>query len=227
MKNINLIINAVLGIAVIVLFVLFFNLKNNTTSTIAETESVLLTDSTLSTVKNETVDSILNSAKTLEFPIAYVNIDTIGEKFVYFVNKKRALEKSIELKYSDLSNKEVKLNQEYETFARKVQDGTTKLVTTEQLENAKYGFEKRAQDLMKDKQEFEQNVMENEQKLVNEVNTSLDNFLKKYKKELKYSYVFQKGGATGGSLLYANESLDITNEVLKALNAEYASKTKK
>ena len=43
---------------------------------------------------------------------------------------------------------------------------------------------------------------------------------------MKYSYVFQKGGGVG-SILYANESLDITEDVLKALNTEYATKLTK
>ena len=223
MKNINSIINIVLGVAVVVLFVLYFNLtKGVNPSTKSNKNSK---DAVLAEENIPAVDSILDNSKVLNFPIAYVNVDSISEKFTYFVNKKRALEASVERKYADLARREQVLNKEYETLARKVQDGTTNLVTTEQLQNEEMKFQKRGQELMLEKQKFEQQISQDEEKLLTDINKSIDKFLIKYKDKLHYSYVFQKGGAAG-SLLYANDSLDITKDVLRALNAEYASKSK-
>lgn len=225
MKNLNTIINAVLGIAVIVLFVLYFNLKQGVVSNTEKIETPI-EDSTLAEGNVATVDSILSQSKALNFPIAYVNVDTIAENFKYFVNKKKALEQSIENKYKDLQRREASLNKEAETIARKIQDGTTNLVTAQDVQNKELEFQKRMQDLMQEKQVFEQKVMKDEEQLVTDINKSIDKFLIKYKDKLNYSYVFQKGGMAG-ALLYANDSLDITNDVLKALNAEYAAKVKK
>ena len=75
------------------------------------------------------------------------------------------------------------------------------------------------------KAKFEQKILKQQNDLSVETNKSLSDFLKKYKEDLKYSYVLS-GGSTG-NLLYANDSLDITSAVIKALNTEYASKIKK
>lgn len=221
MKNISTLIQAVFGISILVLFVLYFNLKKSITPTLVETTK----DTTNLDSKDAEVDSILSNSKVLNFPIAFVNVDSIAENFDYFIQKREIFEKSMENKTKSLMQKEASLNSEYEKFVEKIQNGTTTLVTREDVEKAEMGFQKRQQDIYVEKQKFDQSMMQEEAKLVSEINKSIDDFLKKYKEELNYSYVLQKGGGVG-ALLYANENLDITAEVLKALNKEYASKAK-
>lgn len=50
---------------------------------------------------------------------------------------------------------------------------------------------------------------------------SIINFLKRYNKKYKFDYIL--GFAKGGGILLANDSLDITNDVLDGLNKEYQS----
>jgi outer membrane protein len=56
--------------------------------------------------------------------------------------------------------------------------------------------------------------------LVNRVNTLIE----KISKEKGYDYILMKGGGAG--VLYGKKELDVTQEILKALNEEY-NKTKK
>jgi outer membrane protein len=51
---------------------------------------------------------------------------------------------------------------------------------------------------------------------------SLNNFLKRYNEKMNFDYIFSYN--RGGSILTANDSLDITNEVLKLLNEEFVQK---
>lgn len=50
---------------------------------------------------------------------------------------------------------------------------------------------------------------------------SIINFLKRYNKKYKFDYIL--GFAKGGGILLANDSLDITYDVLEGLNKEYQS----
>lgn len=68
--------------------------------------------------------------------------------------------------------------------------------------------------------EYEQTLMNQakteEQKLTKQVLAKLDDFIKDYGKSKGYKVIF---GATGdGGILYADEAIDITEEVIKAVN---------
>jgi outer membrane protein len=51
---------------------------------------------------------------------------------------------------------------------------------------------------------------------------SVMNFLKRYNEKYKFDYIL--GFTKGGNILYANDTLDVTNDVIKELNAAYLLK---
>ncbi len=61
-------------------------------------------------------------------------------------------------------------------------------------------------------------LQQEEVDLHDEILSRLSTFLKKYNKAINYSYVLAYGKES--PVLFANDSLDITNVVLKGLNAE-------
>jgi len=78
-------------------------------------------------------------------------------------------------------------------------------------ENFAYSFV----DTHKEKEKKDETEMT--QSVLNQVNS----FVEQYGKEKGYDIVF--GTTNSGNLLYAKESMDITKEVLEALNANYSS----
>ena len=46
-------------------------------------------------------------------------------------------------------------------------------------------------------------------------------YIKEYNSDAKYDFILTK---MGGNMLYANEALDITNDVVKGLNAKHSVK---
>lgn len=221
MKNINTIINGILVIAVIALFVMYSNLKN---SMVPAEEASIDSTSTIVEIKNDTIDSIF-SKRILDFPIAFVNLDSISENFEYFTQQRASQEKAIINKRNSLKSQADRIGREYQEFVLSIQNGTTTLTTQEQVQEKELSFQKKGEDLSIKQQKFEQKIALQQQDLLIETNNSLKAFLKKYKEDLNYSYVLP--GGTTGSLLYANDSLDITKEVIIALNAEYKDKVKK
>jgi outer membrane protein len=53
---------------------------------------------------------------------------------------------------------------------------------------------------------------------------TVTNFLKRYNKVYKFDYIL--GYKMAGEILLANDTLDITSDVVKALNQEYKDKGK-
>lgn len=72
---------------------------------------------------------------------------------------------------------------------------------------------------------YAQSIKENEQKeetqMTEGVLNQVNSFIEQYSKEHRYDIVL--GTTNSGSLLYANDVMDITKEVLEALNANYKS----
>jgi len=56
------------------------------------------------------------------------------------------------------------------------------------------------------------------QTVINDIN----DYVKEYGKEHGYKIIF--GASGGGNIMYADDSSDLTNEVLKGLNSEYERK---
>jgi len=53
---------------------------------------------------------------------------------------------------------------------------------------------------------------------------SVMNFLRRYNENYKFDYIL--GFTKGGNILLANDTLDVTNDVIKELNLEYNKKHK-
>jgi outer membrane protein len=55
----------------------------------------------------------------------------------------------------------------------------------------------------------------------NEVTQSIISYIQEYNSNAKYDFILTK---MGGNMLYSNEGLDITKDVVKGLNAKYSAK---
>ncbi len=69
----------------------------------------------------------------------------------------------------------------------------------------------------------QQQVQAEGQKKIDQINEDIEDFLASYGKSNGYTYILGTS-ATTKSVLYGDESLDITDQVLDALNADYDSK---
>jgi outer membrane protein len=74
----------------------------------------------------------------------------------------------------------------------------------------------RQQNLMQLKQTMLEQLQEEEAVMNDSIHDNLTRFLKEYNKEKKYLYIL--GYQRGSGILLANDSLDITREVLDGLN---------
>ena len=66
------------------------------------------------------------------------------------------------------------------------------------------------------------------QKSNEEVRKTVIDYVKEYNKNGEYNYILTYTAGPGGVVILANDSLDITNEIITGLNAQYkANKDKK
>lgn len=71
-------------------------------------------------------------------------------------------------------------------------------------------------------EEIQKQIQQENTKVTQTVVNDINDYVKEYGKKKGYKIIF--GASGGGNIMYADESSDLTEDVLKGLNAEYGSK---
>lgn len=159
------------------------------------------------------------SAPVCNIRIAYVDYDSLLLKF----NLAQEMQKELirkEMSINNIIEKERKtLQEEAAAFETKVQNN---VFATQERAQAEYEkIMKKDQELLQRSQamiaEFEKESITKS----SEVTQSIMDYIKEYNSDAKFDFILTK---MGGNMLYANEALDITDEVVKGLNAKHSVK---
>lgn len=153
--------------------------------------------------------------------MVYVNTDTLLNNYDYykdvvkeFQNKQFQLENELQRKGQSFQN-------EVALFQRRVQAGG---MSQEQAQTTQQQLAQKEQEIMMYRDNAANNLSAEQAKKTDELLTKIQDYLAANNKSDKYDMVI--GYSKGGGVLYAKEDLDITKEVLKGLNDEYAKMKK-
>ncbi|WP_421827834.1 OmpH family outer membrane protein [Larkinella sp.] len=197
MKNASLVLNAVLAVAVAVLYYLHFSDKNTTEPVSAGT--------TKSAPVRKTV---------------YVNVDSLLTNYEYFKDTRKVLESKRFQLDNELNNKGRSLQNEVAFFQQRAQT-----MTMEQGRATEAALQKKQQDLVAYRDRVVQQLAEEEQKKNEELYNQIHDYLKKVNKQNQYDFVM--GYSRGGGILFADTTLDATKSIIGGLNKEYQQKQTK
>jgi outer membrane protein len=200
MKNLSLILNAVLAIAVIVLFVKVFS--NNPKS-----------PSEKSFFKNDSLNAGL-------LPIAYINVDSLLLNYQFAKEANESLIKKQEDSRLSINTKARQLQTEMGEFQRKLEANA--FLSRERAEQEQSRLLKRQEDLRELDGQLSQQLMQVQQKMSEQLRDTINSFLKEYNKDQKYQLILSN--TSSDNILYATEGLDITPEITDLLNKRYAAK---
>lgn len=202
----SLIINGVLGVAIIVLFVLHFSgdSKSNVTDI-----PVLEQEEPAPVVKKYLTDT-----NRVGLTIGYVNSDTVTANYLF----SKQLNADLMAKQSSAENKLRKEAEKLQADAEKFQQGAP-IMGREELERTQAELMKRQEELQMMEYELSQKLQDKGYKANYDYIMATDKYLQKIGKELGYDYIF--GYRTGDLVMYANPDFDITKQVIELLNNEY------
>lgn len=194
MKNLSIILNVVLLIAVGVLYFLHFSNKG------AQQEEMSMDPGTNNNVVVK--------------GIAYVNSDTLLENYQYFKDKSEELESKRQKLEAEFTNRAKGLETEIGNFQKNAQN-----MTMAQARAIEEDLVKKQQNLMQYQQNLQQQLAGDQAKVNNELYDKVSQYLKDYGKERNFQIVLTY--TKGSGVLYANDSLNITQDVVKGLNEAY------
>lgn len=196
MKNISIILNVVIIIAVTLLYIDRFSGK--------EKEKAEKSVETL----NE------NTGK-----IAYVNIDSLLNGYDYYNDKQTEFLKEQQKQEAKLNSKGKALERKAMEFQNKVQKG---LVTSNQAQQMQNQLMREQQSLMQLKDQISRDIMTRQQQTLQDIYQNIVSAIKEYNKDGKYKMVL---GNTGGqNILVADSALNITEIIVEKLNENYQQK---
>ena len=156
-----------------------------------------------------------------QFGIAYVNTDSLLTGYDYAVKMSEQLNDKAERSRTDFNEKARVFQQEMVEFQRKVQNNGFLSMERAQKEQAR--LQQREQELQELNQKLSAELMQEQGRLTNELADTVSKFLKEYGQG-RYNLILSNN--MGDNVLYAAEGVDITAEVVAALNERYAKSQK-
>jgi outer membrane protein len=203
-ENSNRIFSGVLALAVIVLFVLHFSGKSN------------------KVVDNQSISEGVLLGNTGEVKIAYVFVDSVLANYEFYkiltdrlLGKKSGLER-------ELTGKGESFQKEVADFQYKVEK---KLITSWDAETKQKQLAEQQQVLANLQNDMQNKLAQEEQTVTIQLHDSVINAVNEVNRKLGYNLVLSN--SFGGGLLYADDYMNITKQVLDRLNDVYRKSSSK
>jgi outer membrane protein len=214
-------INALLLLAVGVLFALHFTRNNTEIEDLSEHEVV--PDRPTDSLEKPLVDT-----STLELPmfagglkIAFVNSDSLNKNYKYFEDAKTEIGLELAKAQGRIKGKQNSLIKKYSELEKQAQSG--QMWNDEiQVEAAK--LQEEEMKLGQEAQELQAKLANVEYEVTLKVINETADYLNDIGKQLGYDYVLTYS-KSNQIILFANDELDITDYVTVKLNKAYAAKT--
>lgn len=195
MKNLSLVLNIVLLVAVLVLFYLHF-----------------------SGGKSNAVSGRGSDTTSLDLKIAYINSDSVLKYYEYLKVNKQQLEEKTKKMDQDFRNRAMGLQNEIAAYQRNVNT-----MTLGQVRATEEDLTKKRQNLQMYEQTLTQQLMEEEAKLNKALYDRVTSFLKDYCSDNGLQLVLKYDPTS--DVLFGGQALDITQEVISGLNDSYKLET--
>lgn len=197
-ENSNRIISGILAIAVIVLFVLHFSGKNK------------------EIVENQPIQQGILTGNTGEMKVAYVFVDSVLANYDFYkilTDKLMAKKSSLE---KELTGKGEAFQKEVADFQYKVEK---KLITSWDAEARQKQLAEQQQVLGNLQNDMQNKLAQDEQTVTIQLHDSVLTAVDELNRKLGFNLVLSN--TFGGGLLYADDYMNITKQVLDRLNDVY------
>ena len=151
--------------------------------------------------------------------VAFVNNDSILSNYD-LVKKMRA---DLEAKGKRLEGEVAAKQQAFEKDAAYFQEQVKKKAISDQSAQEIYGqLQQNQQSIAQLRDRYTAELQQSEMDMNVALIDSVMNFLKRYNEKYKFDYIL--GFTKGGNILFANDTLDVTKDVIKELNLVYKEK---
>ena len=147
--------------------------------------------------------------------VLYINVDTLMDKYAWFKSQKASLAKQETAADNKLKAKGKALQDEIIAYQKKMQAGE---LTQQQAEATEKLLTEKQQAYLTEQEALTKQLMDKGAKAQEQLMKNLKKHLKNYLNAYQADYIM--GYSEASDILIANEKLDITQDILKQLNAK-------
>lgn len=151
--------------------------------------------------------------------IYYVNTDTVWDKYEY-------VQEITNLLNVKKKQYEERMERELRTFERDVNEFREKgmSMTEMEVQIKQKDLMRREGELSQLKEELETKFLEEEKEWNDKLRADIISFIEEKNQNRSYDYIL--GYSVSSNIILANDSLNITDEIVEGINAKYAEKNK-
>lgn len=200
MKQFSLILNILLALAVAYLYYLHFSASGDNAPDSVQPIAV-------------------PAASAKSGGILFVNSDTLLDQYAYFTDKRNQLDARQDKIRNELALEKDRLDAAIQQYQQQAV-GMTDMERQKKEEELMI----KQQSLMDRREKLLAQLDDEQAKSTEELFNRLTAFLRNYISDKQVNFVL--GYQKGGGILFANDSLDITQQVIDGLNTEYAAEKK-
>ncbi|MEO8771344.1 MAG: OmpH family outer membrane protein [Ferruginibacter sp.] len=207
MKQLSIVLNVVLIVAVGLLYYFHFSEKKP-----VDKKNVAAVSS----------NAEVNTSNMTRPAIAYVDLDSLNEKITYIKNRRKELEGEQQAIDAEWESGYTSLQNKRDNFLKK---GTAAIKDEEmqQFQNELLGEKQQIDDK---KQALSQKLNEKSYKFMDNIQKQLKEFLADYNKEKNYMYIFTAGSGLD-YMVYKDSTMNITPDVIEGMNKKMSTATPK
>src|SRR5664280_1195851 len=171
--------------------------------------------------KTKKGETSVNNAGSPAQGIAYINIDSVIFKFNMFLDRRNDLMDKQKSAEAELNSK----GDQYQKAAKDYQDKVNKgLVTRATAAQIEQSLVQQQEELVSLRDKLQSNLVDEEQVMNRQILEYITKFLDENRADYNYQYVL--GKSFGSVVLYSDDSQDITQKVLDAINKKYKTEKK-
>ena len=148
--------------------------------------------------------------------IAYIDVDSLLANYAFYQDLSEEMMRKEENYRLVLKEEANKLDKDVQDFQKKVENNVYS--SRERAESEQNRLLKRQQALQEKSDKYSQELLNESNANAQKVSEAVENYVKEYNKSKGFNLIISKA-----SLMFADESLNITAEVLDGLNAQYKS----
>jgi outer membrane protein len=146
--------------------------------------------------------------------IAFIDVDSLLANYAFYQDLAEEMTRKEENYRLALTEESNKLQKEYADHQNKLANGVYS--SAERAQSEENRLQKKNQALMEKSEKYSQELMAESNTNSQKISETIDNYVKEYNKTHGYNLIISKN-----SLLFADDALNITAEVLEGLNAAY------
>lgn len=175
---------------------------------------IVLSNGSLS---SEDTEKDIKNEKVQEYPIAYINTDSLLMRYKYaqFLNEELLTKE--ESSRADFNERVRIFQDDMRAFQRKVQNNA--FLSLERAENEEQRLRQKEQELQELNNQLSNTLARQQNQMNRELRDTITNFLDEYTKKHPFKLVLSN--TMGDNVLFAHEALNITGDIINKLNERY------